>query len=194
LPADAPNQVTRLLAAIGDGKRVATDDLLPLVYEELRRIARHQMGREPAGHTLQATALVHEAYLHLLGDENPSWDTRGHFFAAAAEAMRRILVDRARRKQTPKHGGDQKRVPLEDVEIALEDEPSDMIALDDALTRLKERDSRLYDVAMLRHFAGLSNDETALALDVSTRTVRREWSYARVWLLQEIESGHRGND
>ncbi len=181
------SHITQLLAAIGGGDRAATDELLPAVYEELRGMARRQMAAEPAGHTLQPTALVHEAYLRLVGDGEADWNSRGHFFAAAAEAMRRILVERARRYGRRKHGAGRRRVPLDKVDLVLQDTPVDLLALDEALADLQARDPRAYDIAMLRHFAGLSNDQTARALGTSERTVSREWGYARLWLVKAIK-------
>ncbi|MHC4448126.1 MAG: ECF-type sigma factor [Planctomycetota bacterium] len=182
-------QITHLLAAIGDGDGVAANELLPRVYEELRALARREMAREPAGHTLQPTALVHEAYLRLVGGEPANWNSLGHFFAAAAEAMRRILVERARKYQRRKHGGGRRRVPLDQVDAAMEDDSSDLLSLDRALRELQSRDPRMYDVAMLRHFAGLSNEEVGKALGISTRSVSREWSYARLWLAKMMTGG-----
>ncbi|MHC5002287.1 MAG: sigma-70 family RNA polymerase sigma factor [Planctomycetota bacterium] len=187
MPAERSNDVTMLLAAIGEGDGAATDELLPLVYDELRRIARHRMAMEAPGHTLQATALVHEAYLHLLGDGGASWESRRHFFGAAARAMQRILVDSARRKLAVRHGGLHRRRELEDVPLtADEGPPAEVLALDAALDELRARDPRMHEIAMLRHFAGLTNEQTARALGLSTRTVRREWSYARVWLTKVL--------
>jgi RNA polymerase sigma factor (TIGR02999 family) len=185
------SRVTQLLAAIGEGDPGATDELLPLVYEELRRLAHRRMADEPPGQTLQATALVHEAYLRLIGDADASWHSRGHFYGAAAEAMRRILVESARKRGRLKHGGGCRRVPLAAAEIAVDEEQVDLLGLDEALEELKQRDRRMYDVAMLRHFCGLTNEQTAKALDVSTRTVKREWSYAQVWLYERIERGRK---
>jgi RNA polymerase sigma factor (TIGR02999 family) len=181
--------ITQLLVAIGGGDRAAGNELLPLVYDQLRRLARKKMAHEPAGHTLQPTALVHEAYLRLVGDEAADWNSRGHFYVAAAEAMRRILVERAREHDRVKHGGGRSRVPLTGVGVAADDhEPMDVLALDAALRDLRSSDPRMYDVVMLRHFTGLSNEETALALGISERTVSREWSYARLWLVRAMEA------
>ncbi len=181
--------VTQLLAAIGGDDPAAADELLPLVYEELRALARAKMAAESPGLTLQPTALVHEAYLRLVGDGEADWNSRGHFYAAAAEAMRRILVERARRYRREKHGAGQKRVPLDEAAVAAADDSLDVLALDRVLRELKDADPRMYDVTMLRHFAELSNEETARVLNVSERTVSREWSYARLWLLRAMASG-----
>jgi RNA polymerase sigma factor (TIGR02999 family) len=181
-----PHDVTVLLHAIAQGDRKASGELLPLVYDELRRLAATYMSRERAGQTLQATALVHEAYLRLIGTEDPGWDNRGHFFGAAAQAMRRILVDRARRRGRIRHGGENRRVELDERAVA-EDGPSiDMLALDEALTRLEALDERKAKVVMLRYFAGLGIEETAQALAVSPATVKNEWAFARAWLQKEL--------
>ncbi|MHC4416803.1 MAG: ECF-type sigma factor [Planctomycetota bacterium] len=183
------SRVTQLLAAIGEGDPAATDELLPLVYTELRALAHKRMAAEPPGHTLEATALVHEAYLRLLGEGGTSWNSRGHFYGAAAEAMRRILVERARKRGRIKHGGGRRRVPLTRVDVPIDEESVDLLGLDEALEELKDRDRRMYDVAMLRQFCGLTSEQTAKALGVSVRTVKREWSYAQVWLYERISRG-----
>ncbi|MHC4218722.1 MAG: sigma-70 family RNA polymerase sigma factor [Planctomycetota bacterium] len=179
---EAETRVTQLLGAIRAGDPAARDELLPVVYEELRSLARGRMAAEAPGHTLQTTALVHEAYLRLLGQGDASWENRRHFYGAASEAMRRILVEHARRRQTRKRGGDRRRVDLEMIGGVFDAEPADTLSLDKSLEELKQRDGRMYDIAMLRHFCGLTNEETARALDISPRTVRREWGYARLWL------------
>jgi RNA polymerase sigma factor (TIGR02999 family) len=184
------NDVTQVLDALARGDACAADRLLPLVYEELRRLAGQKMAREKAGHTLQATALVHEAYLRLLGDGQPQhWNGRAHFFAAAAEAMRRILVDNARRKQATKRGGDAARHDLDGLEIALPEVPEDLVALDEALTKLAATDKTAADLVHLRFFAGLPLSEVAQQLGISPRTADRLWAYARAWLHQEIQGG-----
>ncbi len=182
-----PN-VTRLLKALGEGDGSATDELLPLVYEELRRLAESRMARERPGLTLQATALVHEAYVRLVSDEDVGWDDRGHFFAAAAEAMRRILVERARRVGRKKRGGDHRRVSLDKIEISVDAPSDDLLALDEALKRLRAKDPRKERVVSLRYFAGLSINETAQALDVSPATVKNDWTFAKAWLYKELAS------
>ena len=179
------SDVTRLLDAATAGDRQAAAALLPLVYDELRKLAAVRMATEASEHTLQPTALVHEAYLRLVGPaDGLRWDNRGHFFAAAAEAMRRILVDAARRKRTEKHGGDRRRVELPEVPA----EPADerLIALDVALTRLAAEDPVAARVVELRHFAGLSIEEAAAALALSRSAAYRHWTYARAWLKQAI--------
>jgi RNA polymerase sigma factor (TIGR02999 family) len=179
-------EVTQLLAAVNAGDPRASEQLLPLIYDEMRRLARSYMKRENEGQTLQATALVHEAYMRLVGGVNVSWDNRGHFFAAAALAMRRILVERARARGRIKRGGDRQRVDLADQAAASDDSPVDLVALDDALRRLEAFDKRKCEVVMLKYFAGLTNDEVAAALGVSSATVRNEWTFARAWLLREL--------
>ena len=176
--------VTRILNAIEAGDPHAADELLPLVYDELRKLASARMAEERSGQTLQATALVHEAYVRLVGGEQPrAWDGRGHFFAAAAEAMRRILVDRARHKQTEKAGGGRRRVDLDDVELALVEPDRDgLLALDEALRRLEAKDARKAELVKLRFFAGLTTEQAAAALGVSTSTAEKDWAYARSWL------------
>jgi RNA polymerase sigma factor (TIGR02999 family) len=186
------HRVTQLLAAIGKGNPTATDELLPLIYEELRSLAHRKMDAEPPGHTLQATALVHEAYLRLLGGGETSWNSRGHFYAAAAEAMRRILVEWARKRGRIKHGGGRRRMPLAAAGLVVDEDSVDLLGLDKALEALKERDRRMYDVAMLRHFCGLTAEQTANALGLSARTVKREWSCAQTWLYERIRKGADG--
>jgi RNA polymerase sigma factor (TIGR02999 family) len=181
-----PRDVTQLLEAIGSGDGSAADDLLPLVYEELRRLARARISREPA-QTLQATALVHEAYLRLVGPEDQQrWENRGHFFGAAALAMRRILVERARHQQRLKHGGGRQRVDLNEDVAQVNPESTDLVALDSALNALQKRDPRKAEVVMLRYFAGLSIEETARAMGLSPATVKNEWTIARAWLHREL--------
>jgi RNA polymerase sigma factor (TIGR02999 family) len=176
------SEVTRILSAIGRGDSHAAGELLPLVYEELRQLAAHKMAQEAAGQTLQPTALVHEAYLRLVGQEHEAhWDNRGHFFAAAAEAMRRILVENARRKKRDRHGGGRRRVELPDLPAA-EQEPEDLLALDDALARLAGEDSAAAEVVKLRLYTGLSVEEAAEALGLSRAHAYRHWTYARAWL------------
>ncbi|MBM4026894.1 MAG: sigma-70 family RNA polymerase sigma factor [Planctomycetes bacterium] len=183
------SDVTRILNAIERGDAKATDELLPLVYEELRLLAAQKLSHEPPGQTLQATALVHEAYLRLVGDEPRSWENRGHFFVAAAEAMRRILVDNARRKQRRKHGGDCQRVDLEEGDIAIEGPSDDVVALDEALMRLANEDQTKADLVKLRCFAGLTLDQAAEVLGISRASCSRYWSYARAWLFHELRRG-----
>ena len=183
-----PHQVTRILEAISSGSKEAADELLALVYAELRKMARAKMAREKPGQTLQPTALVHEAYLCLMGDEEPRWENRAHFFTAAAEAMRRILIDRARSKATAKHGGDRRRVELESSAGAQQPRIEMLLALDEALDRLEGLDDRMAKVVKLRYFAGLTVKETALALGLSPRSVNRHWAAARAWLHREMSS------
>jgi len=183
--------VTRILSAIEDGDTHAVDKLLPLVYQELHALATHKLAQERPGQTLQPTALVHEAYLRLVGADSQNWNSRNHFFMAAAEAMRRILVENARRKQTLKKGGDRQRVDIDQGEFALEVPSEDLVALDEALTRLSEEDPAVADLIKLRYFAGLSLNQSAQALKISIRTAARHWAYGRVWLLREITKGEK---
>lgn len=193
-PREGPNpaRVTRLLQAVDRGEAGSTDALLVAVYDELRALARARMRHEPSGHTLQPTALVHEAYLRLLGSrgadeaEASRWDHRGHFFAAAATAMRRILVERARRRRRAKHGGDLERVELDETPAIDLGTDVDLLALDEALSTLREKDPRMAAIVDLRFFAGLDGTETALALGVSERTVKRDWAVARAWLYEAL--------
>lgn len=182
------NDVTRILSAIEQGDPKASEELLPLVYRELRRLAQQRLGREEPGQTLQATALVHEAYLRLVdGDGLQRWNSRGHFFAAAAEAMRRILVENARRKRAEKHGGQFERRDLDEVEIAAPAPSDDLLALDEALAKLEAEDPIKAQLVKLRYFAGLSEEEAAVVLGISRATVQRHWRYAKVWLLGEVQ-------
>jgi len=180
------SDVTQILNAIERGDAKAADELLPLVYEELRLLAARKMSQERPGQTLQATALVHEAYIRLLGAEVQNWSGRTHFFAAAAEAMRRILIENARRKQRYKHGADRHRVDLDDSEITIEGPSTDLIALDEALTKLAEEEPAVAELVKMRYFAGLTLEQSAAILGVSRRTADRYWAYARAWLYQEI--------
>jgi RNA polymerase sigma factor (TIGR02999 family) len=172
-----------MLDALGRGEGEAARDLLALVYDELRRLAGQRLAQEKPGQTLQATALVHEAYLRLVGDDGAGrWNGRGHFFAAAAEAMRRILVDNARRKRRPKHGGDQQRVPLDAIALPVEDRIHDLLALDEALTQFAAQEPLKAELVKLRYFAGLSVEEAAACLSISPITAKRHWAVARAWL------------
>lgn len=185
-----PNrQVTQILEALAAGESQAADELLPLVYEELRRVAAAQLRQERPGQTLQATALVHEAYLRLVGGET-SWENRRHFFAAAAEAMRRILIDRARRKRRVRHGGGRQRVELEADELAINAPSVDLLALDEALDRLAAEDPQKAELVKLRYFAGLNEQEAADVLGISRATAARHWAYARAWLFDCLRDEH----
>jgi RNA polymerase sigma factor (TIGR02999 family) len=182
------SQLTQVLHAIAEGDSDAASQLLPLVYEELRRLAAQKLAREMPGQTLQPTALVHEAYLRLVGeDEEQHWDSRGHFFAAAAEAMRRILVEKARQKASLKRGGDRDRMDVAESLLAAPEPREDLVALDAALTRLAETDKQAAELVQLRYFAGLPLRECAEFLGISPRTADRLWAYARAWLHEEIE-------
>jgi RNA polymerase sigma factor (TIGR02999 family) len=189
------NDVTRLLSAIGQGDPRAAEQLLPLVYDELRRLAATRITREAPGQTLQATALVHEAYLRLQGGGQPQdWNGRGHFFAAAAEAMRRILVERYRHKRSRKGGGGRRRQELPDIELAIAGPRLDVLALHEALTKLEQHDARRAQLVKLRFFAGLTIAEAAQALGISDSTADNDWAYARSWLRLEIEGRAGGED
>lgn len=176
------SDVTLLLQAANRGERHASDELLPLVYDELRRIAAARMAREASGHTLQPTALVHEAWVRLVEDKSRTWENRAHFFAAASEAMRRILIECARRRSRIKHGGGQERINLEDLDIAGAMPDDKILLIDEALERLKAEDPETAQVVVLKFFGGLTNEEIVKILGSSDRTVRRQWSYAKAWL------------
>jgi len=182
------SDVTRILNAIERGDARGTDELLPLIYEELRLLAAQKLSHELPGQTLQATALVHEAYLRLVGEERQNWDSRGHFFAAAAEAMRRILVENARRKKTQKRGGDRERMDLAVSDAAADDDLhcDDLLILDQALDKLSRKDEVKANVVKLRYFAGLTIEQTACSLGISPGTAKRYWTYARAWLIREM--------
>jgi RNA polymerase sigma factor (TIGR02999 family) len=186
------NEVTRILSAIEHGDARAASQLLPLVYDELRRLAAHRLAQEAPGQTLQATALVHEAYLRLVADapERP-WDSRGHFFAAAALAMHRILVENARRKRSQKRGGQLARQPLDPDRFAAPAAPEDLLALDEALTKLAQSEAEVARLVQLRAFAGLTVPQAAEVLGVSPRTADSWWAYARAWLLAELREDAR---
>ena len=181
-------ELTVILQRLEQGDPHAANELLPLVYEELRKLAAHKMAHESPGQTLQATALVHEAWMRLGGDAQPAWDNRGHFFAAAAEAMRRILIDNARRKQTLRHGAGAVRVNLDALELAANMDDEQLLAVNEALEQLAAHDTRKAELVKLRFFAGLTNEEAARVLGVSEPTVKRDWAYARAWLYRELNS------
>ena len=180
------SDVTQILEQIDSGDPAAAEQLLPLVYDELRKLAAARMARESPGQTLQATALVHEAYLRLMKDADQHWDDRGHFFAAAAEAMRRILVENARRKTAVKHGADYSRVELGTVDAGDAPPGTDLLALDEALGELEKHDSQAAALVKLRYFAGLSHQDAAVALGVSRRVADRLWALARAWLYRRL--------
>ena len=188
-PSRDASDVTQILSAIQGGDLKAADRLLPIVYEELRRLAAQKLSHEKPGQTLQATALVHEAYLRLIGTGDPGWENSGHFFAAAAEAMRRILVDRARLREALKRGGMGRRIDLDATELAIDSLTEDLLALDEALAQLETEDKVKADLVKLRFFGGLTNQEAARALGIPSRTADRYWRYARAWLLREIGVG-----
>jgi RNA polymerase sigma factor (TIGR02999 family) len=179
-------QITHLVSRAGEGDPRAAEELLPLVYEDLRRLARARLEREQPGQTLQPTALVHEAYLRLVGNHDPGWNSRGHFFAAAAIAMRRILVEQARRKASIRHGGGQQRVELDDADLRIAPPDDDVVAIDKALARLESTDPRKGQIVNLRYFAGFTARQVADVLGVSISTIEREWRYCRRWLFTQL--------
>jgi RNA polymerase sigma factor (TIGR02999 family) len=181
-----PQEVSRLLRAWGDGDQTALDRLMPLVYDELRRMARRYMDRQPSGHTLQTTALIHEAYLRLVNQQEVQWQNRAHFFGVAAKAMRSILVDYARTRQAVKRGGATHLVSLDEAAVVSAEPTAELVALDDALQRLAAFDQRKCQVVEMRYFGGLTVEETAEVLQVSPETVARDWRLARTWLLREL--------
>jgi RNA polymerase sigma factor (TIGR02999 family) len=180
------SEITLLLDSVARGDAKASEELLPIVYEELRRLAAHKMSAEAAGHTLQATALVHEAWLRLVGSDHQSWQNRAHFFGAAAEAMRRILVEHARRKQSLKRGGNAEHVELADSALVLTAPPDELLAVHEALDKLAVQDSAAAELVKLRYFVGMTMEEAASALGLAKRTAENLWTYARVWLHREI--------
>ena len=180
--------LANIMSAAADGDSGAAQELLPLVYEELRRLANQKMAREKTGQTLNATALVHEAYMRLVGpNSGPHWDNRGHFFAAAVESMRRILVENARRKARYKHGGERNRVDLDNCDIAMTAKPHEVLAINEALDRLSEEDQLAGEIVKLRYFAGLSVEEAGKALELSRANAYRHWKFARAWLQVELQ-------
>lgn len=187
----SPNEVTQLLVAWSNGDSAARDALMPLVHDELRRLAHRYMGRERGNHTLQTSALVNEAYLRLIDQKDVQWQNRAHFFGIAAQMMRRILVDYARKRGFAKRGGNLQPVPLDQVMIVSPERAAEVVALDDALKSLAEFDQRKSQIIELRFFGGLSIEETAEVLDVSPGTVMRDWTFAKAWLRREITSQKR---
>ena len=182
------SDVTQILERVEQGDGKAAEELLPLVYEELRRLASYKMSLQPAGQTLQATALVHEAYLRLLGDEEKRWQNRKHFFSAAAEAMRHILIDRARRRLRARHGENPEKVPLDDIEIIAPAKEEIVLQLNDALETLAKISPEQAEIVKLRFFAGFTEPEIAGILNISERSVQRQWSFAKAWLFERIET------
>jgi RNA polymerase sigma factor (TIGR02999 family) len=181
------NDVTRILSAIEQGDAHAAGQLLPLIYDELRKLASQKLAQEKPGQTLQSTALVHEAYLRLVGaKEGQQWESRGHFFAAAAEAMRRILVENARRKKRLRHGGARDQVALEEVHLLVEHPVDELLAIDEVLEQLAQVDAQAADLVKLRFFAGMTTEEAAAALGIPERTAYRTWSFARAWLYRRL--------
>lgn len=180
------HQVTQLLIRWSDGDQTALDDLMPIVYDELRRMAKRFMNRQDSGHTMQTTELIHEAYLKLLGNEEKNWKNRSHFFGVAAQAMRHILVDHARSKHSQRRGGDKQKITLAENQFVTNERADEIVALDDALTRLAELDERKSRVVEMKFFAGLNFEEIAEVLQMSIITIKRDWSFARNWLSKEI--------
>ncbi len=183
------SEVTQVLVALQHGDPKAADELLPLIYQELRHLAAHKMSNESPGHTLQPTALVHEAWLRLVGAEQQTWQNRAHFFGAAAEAMRRILIESARRKRAVRHGGGQQRLDIEEVNVAAGMKDDELLALDEVLDTFAAEDPQKAELVELRYFAGLSFEEAAEVLAVSVPTAKRWWAYARAWLYHQIAGG-----
>lgn len=183
--------ITQILEAVASGDAHASEQLLPLVYSELRKLAESRLAKTPPGNTLQPTALVHEAYLRLVGDQNPGWEGRHHFFGAAARAMRDILVEQARRKARIKHGGERRRADVNLDELSREPDTTEILAVNDALEELEKVDARSAQVVVLRYFGGLTETETAAILEVSESTVVRDWRYARTWLYRKLKQGGR---
>ena len=180
------SDVTLVLEAVRRGEKQASEELLPIVYEELQKIAAARMARESAGHTLQPTALVHEAWVRLIEDGSRTWENRSHFFGAASEAMRRILIERARRKARLRHGGGQQRVDLAELNVAAALPDEKILLVDEALERLKHEDAETGQVVVLKFFGGLTNEEIVRIMGTSDRTVRRQWTYAKAWLFNWI--------
>ena len=186
---ESTEPVTQILEAVGAGDAKAAEELLPLVYDELRRLAAARMAREAPGQTLQPTALVHEAWLKLVGSGRQHWESRRHFFSAAAEAMRHILIDRTRKRQCERHGGGQQRVDIDEVEVAAPVEDETLLALNEAIDELEKLDPAKAEVVKLKFFVGLSEREAAEVLGVSERTIERRWTYAQAWLFERLERG-----
>jgi RNA polymerase sigma factor (TIGR02999 family) len=185
------NDVTQILEAVQKGDPKAADELLPLVYEELRKLAAAKMSHEAAGHTLQPTALVHEAWLRLVGNQNQEWAGRAHFFAAAAEAMRRILIDKARRRRAVRHGGEQQRVDIEDLDVACPIPDDQLLAVDEALDKLASAHPRQAELVKLRYFVGMTVQEAAQVLGISPDTAKDDSAHARAWLFREITKSNQ---
>jgi RNA polymerase sigma factor (TIGR02999 family) len=182
------SDITLMLQAVARGEPQASSDLLPLVYDELRQLAGARMAREATGHTLQATALVHEAWLRLVGEGDRNWENRAHFFGAAAEAMRRILIENARRKSRLKRGGDRERVDIAEIELADTTADDKILLIDEALERLRAEDADKARIVMLKFFGGLTNQEVAQSLNVTERTVERQWAFAKAWMFRCIQA------
>ena len=188
---DRVSDITQILERVEQGDGKASEELLPLVYEELRRLAAHKMANEAAGQTLQPTALVHEAWLRLVGNQEQQWNGRAHFFGAAAEAMRRILIENARRKGAQRHGGGKARLDVHEIEIAAPAKDEELLALSDALEKFAVRDKQKAELVKLRYFVGLTTEEAAQVLGISVPTADRWWNFSRAWLYEEIERQQR---
>jgi RNA polymerase sigma factor (TIGR02999 family) len=186
--------VTQILSAMQEGDPKASEELLPLLYGELRKLAAHKMARETPGHTLQPTALVHEAWLRLVASDQQTWQNRAHFFGAAAEAMRRILIEKARRKHALRRGGGQQALDIDELQVAAPSEDDELLAVNDALEKLATEDKQKAELVKLRYFAGLSFEEVSAVLRVSVPTAKRWWAYARAWLFQEINGQQGGRE
>lgn len=184
---DPSSKVTMMLTALERGERVSSEELLPLVYDELRKLARSRMASQPAGQTLQATALVHEAYMRLAKSDSEGWDGKGHFFAAAAESMRRIVIEGIRKKATKKHGGEYQKVELDEFKIEGVADDQQLLAVNDALDQLDKSNGEAAKLVKLRFFAGLTLSEAAMAMGLAERTAKRRWAFARAWLFREIQ-------
>ncbi len=191
LPRERMNDITRVLQKLGEGSPAASEELLPLVYDELRRLASVRMAQESAGQTLQPTALVHEAWLQLNGAGDRNWENRAHFFGAAADAMRRILIDKARRKSRLKHGGGQSRLDIAEVDLASTAPDDNVLLIHEAVEALEKEDAEQARVVVLKFFAGLTNEEAAESLGISERTVRRQWECAKAWVFQWVKDQRR---
>lgn len=191
--ANQVSDVTHILRAIQSGEPKAAEELLPLVYDELRKLAAHRMSHEPPGNTLQPTALVHEAWLRLVASDQQTWQNRAHFFGAAAEAMRRILIESARRKRALRHGGNQQRLDIDKLEIAAPTPDEELLAISDALEKFSTLDEAKAKLVKLRYFAGLTIEEAASILGISRATAKRWWTYARAWLYQQVHATQKRN-
>ena len=188
MPFESTSEITQVLQAVRQGQHPASEALLPLVYDELRRLAAARMAQESAGQTLQATALVHEAWLRMVGDGDRTWENRAHFFGAAAEAMRRILIENARRKSRLKRGGGQLRLDIDDLDLAGATPDEKILLMDEALAQLEAEDPEKARIVVLKFFGGLTNQEVSRTMEITERTVERQWAYAKAWLFRRIRA------